>query len=88
MLAYLSHAGHQPENRVDDVLARERRRLGLTRREAEVLALLARGSTNREIAAELVISTRTAEHHVTHILRKLRAPNRREAATIARRLAA
>jgi DNA-binding NarL/FixJ family response regulator len=54
--------------------------LGLTAREAEVLALLARGYTNREIAAELVISVKTASVHVSHILQKLDAPNRREAA--------
>jgi DNA-binding CsgD family transcriptional regulator len=61
--------------------------LGLTPRETEVLALLARGYTNREIAAELVISVRTAGVHVSHILRKLDAPNRLEAAAIAHRLA-
>jgi DNA-binding CsgD family transcriptional regulator/tetratricopeptide (TPR) repeat protein len=60
--------------------------LGLTPREAEVLALLARGYTNREIAAALVISVRTAGVHVAHILRKLGAPNRLEAAAIAHRL--
>jgi DNA-binding CsgD family transcriptional regulator/tetratricopeptide (TPR) repeat protein len=60
--------------------------LGLTPREAEVLALLARGCTNREIAAALVISVRTAGVHVSHILRKLGAPNRLEAAAIAHRL--
>jgi DNA-binding CsgD family transcriptional regulator len=60
--------------------------LGLTPREAEVLALLARGFTNREIAATLVISARTASVHVSHILRKLGAPNRLEAAAIAHRL--
>ena len=60
--------------------------LGLTPREAEVLALLARGYTNREIAAALVISVRTAGVHVSHILRKLGAPNRLEAAAIAHRL--
>ena len=54
--------------------------LGLTPREAEVLALVARGYTNREIAAALVISVRTAGVHVSHILRKLDAPNRLEAA--------
>jgi DNA-binding NarL/FixJ family response regulator len=70
-----------------DGLVRERKRLGVTRREAEVLALLARGLTNREIAAHFVISIRTAEHHVAHILRKLGARNRREAAASARRLA-
>jgi DNA-binding CsgD family transcriptional regulator/tetratricopeptide (TPR) repeat protein len=61
--------------------------LGLTRREAEVLTLVARGYTNREIAATLVISVKTASVHVSHILRKLDAPNRREAAAIAQRVA-
>jgi DNA-binding CsgD family transcriptional regulator len=60
--------------------------LGLTPREAEVLTLIARGYTNREIAATLVISVRTAGVHVSHILRKLGAPNRLEAAAIAHRL--
>ena len=62
--------------------------LGLTPREAEVLTLVARGYTNREIAEALVISVKTASVHVSHILRKLDAPNRREAAAIAHRLAA
>jgi DNA-binding NarL/FixJ family response regulator len=61
--------------------------LGLTPREAEVLTLVARGYTNREIAATLVISVKTASVHVSHILRKLGAPNRLEAAAIAHRLA-
>jgi DNA-binding CsgD family transcriptional regulator/tetratricopeptide (TPR) repeat protein len=61
--------------------------LGLTPREAEVLALVARGYTNREIAEELVISVKTASVHVSHILQKLDAPNRREAAAIAHRVA-
>jgi DNA-binding CsgD family transcriptional regulator len=65
-------------------VARAQERHGLTPREAEVLALMARGSTNREIAATLVISVRTAEHHVAHILRKLAAPDRRAAVRIAR----
>ena len=60
--------------------------LGLTAREAEVLALVASGRTNREIAAELVISVKTANVHVSNILRKLGAPNRMEAAAIAHRL--
>ena len=63
-----------------------RRALGLTPREAEVLTLVARGFTNREIAATLVISVKTAGVHVSHILRKLNAPNRVEAAAIAHRL--
>ena len=60
--------------------------LGLTPREAEVLTLVSRGYTNREIASELVISVKTASVHVSHILRKLDAPNRREAAAIAHRV--
>ena len=52
--------------------------LGLTPREAEVLTLVARGLTNREIAATLVISVKTAGVHVSHILRKLDVPNRVE----------
>jgi non-specific serine/threonine protein kinase len=43
----------------------------LTRRELEVAALLAEGLTNREIAATLIISERTATNHVEHILTKL-----------------
>jgi DNA-binding CsgD family transcriptional regulator len=62
--------------------------LGLTPREAEVLSLVARGYTNREIAETLVISVKTAGVHVSNILRKLDAPNRREAAAIAHRLSA
>jgi DNA-binding CsgD family transcriptional regulator/tetratricopeptide (TPR) repeat protein len=61
--------------------------LGLTAREAEVLKLVARGYTNREIAATLVISVKTVSVHVSRILRKLGAPNRLEAAAIAHRLA-
>ena len=61
--------------------------LGLTTREREVLQLLARGYTNREIATELVISVKTASVHVTHILRKLDVASRLEAARIAQQLA-
>jgi DNA-binding CsgD family transcriptional regulator len=63
------------------------RPLGLTSREEEVLSLVARGYTDREIAATLVISVKTASVHVSHILRKLGAANRRQAAAIAHRLA-
>ena len=61
--------------------------LGLTPREGEVLALVARGYTDREIAVTLTISVKTASVHVSHILRKLDAPDRLEAAAIAHRLA-
>jgi DNA-binding NarL/FixJ family response regulator len=60
--------------------------LGLTARELEVLQHLARGATNRQIAEALYISVRTAGVHVSHILGKLSAANRGEAAAIAHRL--
>jgi DNA-binding NarL/FixJ family response regulator len=60
--------------------------LGLTAREAEVLALIAWGCTDREIATSLVISVKTANVHVSHILHKLGVPNRIEAAAIAHRV--
>ena len=49
---------------------------GLTRREQEVVALLARGLTNRQIATELTITERTAETHVGKILSKLNLSRR------------
>lgn len=52
----------------------------LTRRELDVLRLLARGETNAAIAAELVISEATVKFHVANVLRRLRAANRAEAA--------
>ena len=61
---------------------------GLTRRQAEVLALVAEGLTNAEIARRLVLSVRTVDHHVAAVLGKLGVPSRREAAGAARRLAA
>jgi DNA-binding CsgD family transcriptional regulator len=53
---------------------------GLTSRQLEVLALLVEGLTNAEIAERLVVSPRTAEHHVTAVLAKLGATTRGEAA--------
>jgi DNA-binding NarL/FixJ family response regulator len=48
----------------------------LSPREREVAGLVAQGLTNREIAARLVLSERTAQNHVQHILTKLGLPNR------------
>jgi LuxR family transcriptional regulator, regulator of acetate metabolism len=58
-------------------------RLGdlLTRRELDVLRLMARGDSNKAIATELVVSEGTVKFHVKNILRKLRASNRVEAAS-------
>jgi DNA-binding CsgD family transcriptional regulator/tetratricopeptide (TPR) repeat protein len=60
--------------------------LGLTPREREVLALLADGRTNRQIAEALFISVKTASVHVSNILAKLGVTNRGEAAAVAHRL--
>ncbi|HMO96338.1 MAG TPA: response regulator transcription factor [Tepidiformaceae bacterium] len=69
-------AQHSGPNELADLSARER----------EVLVLVAKGMTNREIAAELVISDATARNHVSHILEKLGLSRRTEAATLAARL--
>jgi DNA-binding NarL/FixJ family response regulator len=50
----------------------------LTRRERDVLRLLARGWSYKEIAAELVISVKTVETHVSSVLRKTQSSNRHE----------
>ena len=55
----------------------------LTKREREVLALVADGRTNRQIAQELFITDKTASVHVSNILSKLGASNRGEAAALA-----
>ncbi|MCO4254221.1 response regulator transcription factor [Pseudarthrobacter cellobiosi] len=57
----------------------------LSRREREVLALLAEAMTNAEIADRLFISAKTAEHHVSSILAKLQLRSRGEAAALALR---
>ncbi|SDT28446.1 LuxR C-terminal-related transcriptional regulator [Jiangella sp. DSM 45060] len=55
----------------------------ISAREAEVLALVGDHRSNAEIAAQLVISVRTVETHVSSLLRKLGAPDRRALATLA-----
>jgi DNA-binding NarL/FixJ family response regulator len=59
---------------------------GLSRREREVVRMLAVGRTNREIAQELFLSPRTVDMHVRNILRKLDCRSRVEAAGRAREL--
>ena len=74
-----------PDDEGDDP-APEPDRLGLTPREFEVLRLVAAGRSNREIAAELFISAKTASVHVSNILGKLGVTSRGEAAATAHRL--
>jgi DNA-binding NarL/FixJ family response regulator len=73
--AVLAAAGHAVK-KVD-------RAHGLTDREVDVLRLLARGLTNKEIATALDISTKTAGHHVQHIFEKVGVTTRAAAAICA-----
>jgi DNA-binding CsgD family transcriptional regulator len=65
--------------------SRDRLPDGLTPREADVLRLLARGHSNREIGQLLFISQNTAANHVRSILMKTESTNRTEAAAFAHR---
>lgn len=56
---------------------------GLTEREAEVLVLIARGRTNREVASELFISAKTVGRHVENLYRKIGVSSRAAAAVFA-----
>lgn len=67
--AVLAAAGHAPPDRSP-------RPTPLSAREVEVLDLVAHGCSNAEIAARLVISRRTAEHHVQHIYTKIGVSSR------------
>ena len=57
----------------------------LTRREQEVLALVAEGMTNREIGKRLFISEKTASVHLSNLMTKLNVSSRTEAVTVAHR---
>jgi HD-GYP domain-containing protein (c-di-GMP phosphodiesterase class II) len=72
--AVLVAAGHRAR-------ARRERPAGLTGREVEVLRLVARGMSSKEIAAELVISPKTARNHIEHVYEKTGA-NSRVAASV------
>jgi DNA-binding CsgD family transcriptional regulator len=71
---------------IDTVASPVENEFGLTERELGVLALVAAGRTNRQIAEELFISTKTASAHVSSLLSKLGVTNRGEAGAAARRL--
>ena len=64
--------------REDDAPAADQELDRLTARERDVLRLIARGYTYKEVAAELFISGKTVETHVSSVLRKLQLSNRRE----------
>lgn len=76
--AMLSAAGHRAARR-------QAGPAGLTDREVEVLRLLARGLSNKEIGERLVISRKTASHHVEHIYTKTGTTNRALASLFAAR---
>jgi DNA-binding NarL/FixJ family response regulator len=71
--------------RVDSLAARPEATAahGLTRRELQVLRLVARGATNKSIAAELVLSERTIDRHVSNMFAKLRVSSRAAATAYA-----
>jgi DNA-binding CsgD family transcriptional regulator len=76
----IAAAGMRPASRVKPRLPG-----GLTAREAEVLAHVARGLTSKEVAELLSMSTRTAEHHLEHIYEKIGVNTRAAAALYAMR---
>jgi DNA-binding NarL/FixJ family response regulator len=56
---------------------------GLTKRESDVLQLLAKGSSNREISRQLFLSEKTVKAHLASVFRKLGVTNRTQAAMVA-----
>jgi ATP/maltotriose-dependent transcriptional regulator MalT len=71
-----------PFERDDDAV----RRLGISKREFEVLELVAAGLSNQEIADRLFVSTSTVKTHVSNVLAKLDASRRTEAIANAKQL--
>jgi DNA-binding NarL/FixJ family response regulator len=78
--AALEGAGASLEEHLGARAAARHAQAGLSRRELEVMRLVAEGLTNRQIAEQLVLSTRTVDMHVRNILTKLRCRTRTEAA--------
>ena len=75
--AVLDAAGHARPRSRDHLPA------GLSEREVDVLRLVARGFSNRQVAQALSISPRTAEHHVQHVYTKIGVSSRAAAAVFA-----
>jgi HD-GYP domain-containing protein (c-di-GMP phosphodiesterase class II) len=76
--AVLAAAGHRVKRRRTEIA-------GLTNREVEVLRLVARGLSNKAIAARLVVTSKTVGNHVEHIYTKIGVSNRAGAALFATR---
>lgn len=78
------HAGklHLPAS-IADRLAERNRRVPLTKRELEILHLVALGFANKQIAARLALAEITVKVHVSRVLEKLGAPDRTRATTLA-----
>jgi DNA-binding NarL/FixJ family response regulator len=74
------------EGRLDDKPQARAEGCGLSRREIEVLHLVAQGLSNGEIAERLFLSEHTVKRHVANILSKLKLPSRAAAAAHAARL--
>jgi DNA-binding NarL/FixJ family response regulator len=78
--ASLTALGERPDRRLGRRAVAQAANSGLTRREVEVVRLVAMGHTNREIARDLFLSPRTVEMHVGSILLKLDCRSRADAA--------
>jgi DNA-binding CsgD family transcriptional regulator len=75
-VAHLAAMGERVDERLGRLAARSLEPAGLTRRERQVLQLLSEGKTNRQIAADLFVSTRTVDMHVRNVLAKLGCSSR------------
>ena len=80
LTASLTALGERPDRRLGRRAVAQAANSGLTRREVEVVRLVAMGHTNREIARDLFLSPRTVEMHVGSILLKLDCRSRADAA--------
>ena len=82
----LKQAGNDPEARNSNDSVNDSANTGLTKRQLEILLLLAEGITNKEIAEKLFLSSRTVDMHVSHIFERLNCRTRTEAITKAREM--